>query len=119
MNKHSNILQRAKLICNSNGIMLHKYLFSESYARKCKLQFKCNVTDVIADSIYTLFLHFSQYLTRLLPKPFKYPIIYLIFNNTSINNMYLNLYVVFFHPELTIVTRNFLYYTYNFYLFEC
>ena len=26
MNKHSNLLQRAKLICNSNGILLHKYL---------------------------------------------------------------------------------------------
>ena len=49
MNKHSNLLQRAKLICNSNGIMLHKYLFNEPYARKCKLRFKCNVTDGIAD----------------------------------------------------------------------
>ena len=61
MNKHSNLLQRAKQICNSNGtcIMLHKYLFNESYARKCKLRFKCNVIDGdgIADSIYTLFLH--------------------------------------------------------------
>ena len=74
MNKHSNLLQRAKLICNSNGVMLHKYLFNESFARKCKLQFKCNVTDGIADSIYTLFctydVHNSQYLTRLLLKPF-------------------------------------------------
>ena len=74
MNKHSNLLQRAKLICNSNGIMLHKYLSNESYARKCKLRFKCNVTDGIADSIYTLFcsydVHNSQYLTRLLLKPF-------------------------------------------------
>ena len=47
INKHSNLLQRAKLICNSNGVMLHKYLFNESYARKCKLRFKCNVTDGI------------------------------------------------------------------------
>ena len=38
MNKHSNLLQRAKLICNSNGKMLHKYLFNESYTRKCKLR---------------------------------------------------------------------------------
>ena len=70
MNKHSNLLQRAKLICNSTGIMLHKYLFNESYARKCKLRFKCNVADGIADSIYTLFctydVHNSQCLTRLL-----------------------------------------------------
>ena len=29
--------QRAKLICNSNGIMLHKYLFIESNVRKSKL----------------------------------------------------------------------------------
>ena len=57
MNKHSNLLQRAKLICNStcNGIMLHKYLFNESYARKCKPRFKCDIADGIADSIYTLF----------------------------------------------------------------
>ena len=46
--------QAQQLICNSNCIMLHKYLFNESYARKCKLGFKCNVTDGIADSIYTL-----------------------------------------------------------------
>ena len=71
------LLQRAKLICNSNGtcIMLHKYLFNESYARKCKLRFNCNVTNGIADSIYTLFctydVHNSQYLTRLLLKPFN------------------------------------------------
>ena len=74
MNKHSNLLQRAKLICNSNGIMLHKYLFNEPYARKCKLRFKCNVTDGIADSIHTLFCTYdvlnSIYLTRLLLKPF-------------------------------------------------
>ena len=55
MNKHSNLLQRVKLICNSNGIMLHRYLFNESYARKCKPQFRCDIADVIADSIYTLF----------------------------------------------------------------
>ena len=74
MNKHSNLLQRAKLICNSNGIMLHKYLFNEPYARKCKLWFQCIVTDGIADSIYTLFCTYyvlnSIYLTRLLLKPF-------------------------------------------------
>ena len=74
MNKHSNLLQRVKLICYSNGILLHKYLFTESYARKCKLLFKCNVADGIADSIYTLFCtyddHNSQYLTRLLLKSF-------------------------------------------------
>ena len=57
MNKHSNFLQRVKLTCNSNGILLHKYLFNKSYARKCKLRFKCNVADGIADSIYTLLLH--------------------------------------------------------------
>ena len=59
MNKHSNILQRAKLICNSNGIMLHKYLFNESYARKCKPRFKCDIANGIADSIqlYSFFAH--------------------------------------------------------------
>ena len=70
MNKHSNLLQRAKLICNSNGIMLHSYLFNESYARKCKPRFRCD----IADSIYTLFCTYddlnSQYLARLLLKLF-------------------------------------------------
>ena len=70
--------------------MLYKYLFKESYAHECKLRFKCNVADGIADSIDSLFCtyddHNSQYLTRLLLKSFKYPIIYLIYNNTSINN---------------------------------
>ena len=74
MNKHSNLLQRAKLICNSNGIMLHRYLFNESYARKCKPRFRCDIADGIADSIYTLFCTYddlnSQYLVRLLLKPF-------------------------------------------------
>ena len=51
MNKHSNLLQRAKLIFNSSSILLHKYLFNESYARKCKLWLKCNVADGIDDSI--------------------------------------------------------------------
>ena len=37
MNKHCNLLQRSKQICNSKGIMLLKYLFDESYALKCKL----------------------------------------------------------------------------------
>ena len=60
MNKHSNLLQRDKLICNANGIMLHNYLFNESYARKCKLRFRCNVMDGIADSIYSL-LVFAQF----------------------------------------------------------
>ena len=32
MNKHCNLLQRSKQICNSKGIMLLKYLFDESYA---------------------------------------------------------------------------------------
>ena len=62
-----------KLICNSNGIMLHRYLFNELYARKCKPRFRCDIADGIADSIYTLFciddLN-SQYLARLLLKPF-------------------------------------------------
>ena len=57
MNKHSNLLQRAKLICNSNIIMLHQYLFNESYARTCKLRFKCDIAGGIADSIYTFFAH--------------------------------------------------------------
>ena len=74
MNKHSNLLQRVKLICNSNGIVLHRYLFNESYARKCKPRFRCDIADVIADSIYTLFCTYDvlnlQYLARLLLKPF-------------------------------------------------
>ena len=74
MIKHSNLLQRAKLICNSNDIMLHRYLFNESYARKCKPRFRCDIADGIADSIYTLYCTYndlnSQYLARLLPKPF-------------------------------------------------
>ena len=53
MNKHSNLI-RAKLICNSNGIMLLKYLSNESYVRKCKPQFKCDIADGITDSIYIL-----------------------------------------------------------------
>ena len=58
MNKHSNLLQRAKLICNSNGIiMLHKYLFNESYAGKCKPRFKCDIADGIADLIILFYAH--------------------------------------------------------------
>ena len=74
MNKHSNLLQRSKIICTSNHIMLHKYLFEESYALKCKRRFECDVADGIADSIHSLFCTYddinSQYLTRLLLKPF-------------------------------------------------
>ena len=74
MNKHCNLLQRSKQICNSKGIMLLKYLFDESYALKCKLLFKDDSSDGIADSIATLFCTYdnpnSQYLTRLLLKPF-------------------------------------------------
>ena len=57
MNKHCNLLQRSKQICNLKGIMLLKYLFDESYALKCKLLFKDDSSDGIADSIATLFLH--------------------------------------------------------------
>ena len=68
MNKHSNLLQRSKIICTSNHIKLHKYLFEESYA------LKCDIADGIAESIHSLFCTYddfnSQYLTRLLLKPF-------------------------------------------------
>ena len=74
MNKHCNLLQRSKLICNSNGIRLLKYLFGESYALKCKLLFKDDSSDDIADSMTILFCTFdnsnSQYLSGLLLKPF-------------------------------------------------
>ena len=74
MNKHSNLLQRSKIICTCNHIMLHKYLFEESYALKCKRRFECGIADGIADSIHSLFCTYddfnSQYLTRLLLKPF-------------------------------------------------
>ena len=74
MNKHCNFLQRSKLICNSKGIVLLKYLFDESYAPKCKLLFNDDSSDGIADSIATLFCTYdnpnSQDLTRLLLKPF-------------------------------------------------
>ena len=48
-----NLLQRSELICNSKGIMLLKYLFDESYALKCKLLFKDDCSNGIADSIAT------------------------------------------------------------------
>ena len=73
MNKHCNLLQRSKQICNSKGIMLLtcKYLFD---ALKCKLLFKDDSSDGIADSIATLFCTYdnpnSQYLSGLLLKPF-------------------------------------------------
>ena len=74
MNKHCNLLQRSKLICNSKGIRLLKYLFDESYALKCKLLFKDDSSDDNADSMATLFCTFdnsnSQYLSGLLLKPF-------------------------------------------------
>ena len=57
MNKHCNLLQRSKQICKSKGIMLLKYLFDDSYALKCKLLFKDDSSEGIADSIATLFLH--------------------------------------------------------------
>ena len=57
MNKHIKLLQRSKIICTSNHIMLHKYLFEESYALKCKRRFKCDIADGIADSVHSLFLH--------------------------------------------------------------
>ena len=73
MNKHCNLLQRSKLICNSKGIMLLKYLFEVSYSLKCNF-FKDDCSDGIADSIATLFCTYdnpnSQYITRLLLKPF-------------------------------------------------
>ena len=47
MNKHCNLLQRSKLICNSKGIMLLKYLLDESYALKCKLLFKDDSSDAL------------------------------------------------------------------------
>ena len=58
MNNHSNLLQRSKIICNSNHIMLHKYLFEESYTLKCKRRFECDIADGIADSIHSLFSSF-------------------------------------------------------------
>ena len=74
MNKHSNLLQRSKIICTSNHIMLHMYLFEESYGLQCKRRFECDIADGIADLIYSLFSTYddfnSQYLTRLLLKPF-------------------------------------------------
>ena len=74
MNKHCNWLQRSKLICNSKGIMLLEYLFDESCALMCKLLLKDDSSDGIADLIATLFCTYdnpnSQYLTRLLLKPF-------------------------------------------------
>ena len=57
MDKHSNLLQRSKIICTSNQIMLHKYLFEKSYALKCKRRFECDIADGIVDSIYSFFLH--------------------------------------------------------------
>ena len=72
MNKHCNLLQRSKQICNSKGIMLLKYLFYKSYALKYKLLFKDDSSDCIADSIATLFCIYdnpnSQYLTRFVAK---------------------------------------------------
>ena len=69
MNMHSNLLQRSKIICTSNHIMLHKYLFEKFYALKCKRRFECDIADGIADSIYSLFCNYddfnSQYLTHL------------------------------------------------------
>ena len=74
MNNHRNLLQQSKIICTSNHIMLHKYLFEKFYALKCKRRFECNIADGIADSIHSLFCtnddFNSQYLTRLLLKPF-------------------------------------------------
>ena len=74
MNKHSNLLQRSKIICTSNHIMLHKYLFKESYALKCKQRFKCDIADGIANSIHSLVYTYddfnSQYLSHLLLRPF-------------------------------------------------
>ena len=62
MNKHSNLLQRAKLICNSNGIMLHKYLLNESYARKCKLGLSATSLMVLPIQ-YILFLALMMFTT--------------------------------------------------------
>ena len=76
MNKHCNLLQRSKIICTSNHIMLHKYLFEESYALKYKRRFECDIADGIADSIHSIFCIYMyddfnlQYLTRLQLKPF-------------------------------------------------
>ena len=67
MNNHCNLLQRSTY-------MLLKYLFDESYALRCKLLFNDDSSDGIAESIGTLFCtydnHNSQFLTRLLRKPF-------------------------------------------------
>ena len=74
MNKHSDLLQRSKIICTSNHVMLHKYLFEESYALKCKRRFEYGIADGIADLICSHFCTYDdfnlQYLTRLLLKPF-------------------------------------------------
>ena len=59
MNKPCNSLQRSKLICNSKGIMVLKYLFDESYALN-KLLFKDDSSDGIADSIATLFCTYDN-----------------------------------------------------------
>ena len=66
MNKHSNLLQRSKIICTSNHIMIHKYLFEESYALKCKRRFECDIADSIADSIYSLFCTYDDFNSQLL-----------------------------------------------------
>ena len=101
----------------------HKYLLNESYARKCKLLFKCDIADGIADSIYTLlapscdYLN-SQYLTRLL-KPFYYPSVYVAYKNANMNNIYINMHA--FSMLSSLVICNFYYYTYNLYsyLYNC
>ena len=75
MNKHSNLLQRSKIICTSNHIMLHKYICLKNPTH-------LNANDGLSATLQTALLiqyilffctyddFNSQYLTRLLLKLF-------------------------------------------------